>query len=389
MKNLEQILPESTPPNIKMMENQRGKNTTERSFRTITDASVHSPETASLGDRADELEKASRAIVGNPELEKLVIKGFLSRGNVLLYAELTNRITEACISLSDAEIDSVVEKFKRTLRSKAAEYALEFGLTGKQLENLQTGRWNDRDPGRELNPLGIKSVVHFVRARKKLHAISPQTFPAFYFENYLDAQHKIDLVEVLEGAEGMIVNLIQIKSHEYNPEDIKNITQSHRDWADEFTTDLESYEKNFSVEPNDSPKFREFFEKVDNITDVLVDVLTGEVEPNKNLLCEKLGIGNLPKIEQIWILENYLPIVREDLGAMISGGLIDAENAEKISAIISDLEKQLEKVRNHRKNLNGVSEIHSLCTVGERVVSDVVIFKAKREGERKAIRVEK
>ena len=385
MKGIESQNQESSkPPEVGMMENV--KNTRERHFQTISDDRIHRPEDVSRLEHNADFEKAYSKIVGNRDLEKLVVKGFTST-NALPYAELTNRITEICVSLTDSEIDNIIRKFKEGLRTWVRQYASEFGLSGRQLENLQTGKWNDRDPKSALNPEGIKAVAHFVRARKKLHAVSPQTFPAFYFENYLDAQHKIDLMEFFEGKNGITINLIQIKSYEYGPGDIEEYTQSHRDWASEFTTDLASYEKNFSVEPEDSPRFKEFFEKVDNVTDVLMDVLTGDVELNKSLLYEKLGIGNLPKVEQIWILENYLPAVKEDLGVMISGGLIDAKNAEKISLVITELEKQLEKSQNHRKNLTGVFEIHSLCSVKEKVVSDAVIFKASRPEDRKAIKI--
>jgi hypothetical protein len=251
---------------------------------------------------------------------------------------------------------------------------------------LQTGRWGGRDPKDALNPGGIKAVAHFVRARKMLHTVSPQTFPAFYFENYLDAHHKIDLVEVLERKEGLMINLIQIKSHEYNPGDVENITQSHRDWVNEFTTDLSSYEKNFSVEPENSQAFREFFETADNIGLILIDVLAGDELPDKNLLYEKLGIGKLPKVEQVWILEQYLPVIEEELEKMVSGGWFTGEYSQKISDIINDLKTQLKKARKHKKDLAGVSEIHSLCAVGERVVSDTMIFKAGGN-DRKAIRI--
>ena len=383
MKGIEKITPEiPKPPHVNILEGS--KNIRERSFETISDIKIHGPEDVPRMEHNTDFERACRMVIGNEELEMLAIKGLSSPENVLPYATLTNKITEACLALSDNEIENIIRKFEESLRSHATRYASE--LTGKQLENLQTGKWGSRYSKNALDPNGIKAVAHFVRARKMLHAASPQTFPAFYFENYLDAHHKIDLVEVLEGAEGVTINLIQIKSHEYNPDDIKNITQSHGDWVNEFTTDLSTYEKNFSIEPENSQAFREFFEKADNIGLVLIEVLTDDESPDKNLLYEKLGIGKLPKVEQVWILEQYLPVIEEELEKMVSSGWFTGEYSQKISNIINDLKTQLEKAHKHKKDLAGVSEIHSLCAVGEKVVSDTVIFKAGGN-DRKAIRI--
>jgi|SRR5579872_5885620 len=386
--NFESIPENSPPPRIGVIEeNPASHKTVERPLKTLADSSVKNPENMSPSERGDAFKRAYDFIVGNRDLERLVVKGFLSEKNVMPYAELMNTITEACISLSDVEIDNIIRKFKEGLRSRAVSYADEFGLSGKQLENLQTGMWNDRDPKSALNPGGIKAAAHFVRARKKLHESEPSTIPAFYFENHLDASHKIDLIEVIEREDGIVLNLIQIKSYEYEEQQIEENTEAHRDWVDGFVIDLMAYERNFSEEPDDSERMREFLTNVQVVQDVFLDILTGQQNISKQLLFEKLGFGNRPKVEQVWILNEYLPAVIKVVdGLKIEGVIGDAEYLI-IMPIFDEMRKQLDAVRNQKKDLTGVAEVHSICAVNEKVVSDKVIFKAEGE-KRKSMKIQ-
>jgi hypothetical protein len=388
-QGMESVPVENTPPprvNI-MEENPASHKNVERKFSAIPDDTIHNLDSMSSAERSEAFSKAYKEIVGNEELEKLVIKGFLSENNVMPYAQLMNTLTEKCISLSDTEIDSVIRKFKESLRSRATKYATNFNLTGKQLENLQTGMWNDRNPKAALNPEGIKGVARFVRARKMVHALEPKTIPSFYFENYLDAQHKIDLIEVTEREDGAVLNLIQIKSFEYKPGDIEDITRSHKAWVDGFTIDLEAYEKNYSEEPEDSPQMKEFMTNVDKVQDVFLELLTGEDVFSKELLFERLGIGNRPKIQQIWILNEYLPQVLEALDMLKVEGTIGDSEYLTLMPVFDEIRKQLEAVKYQKKDMTGVAEVHSLCTVNEKVVSDKIIFQGQGN-KRKSIKIE-
>ena len=342
----------------------------------------------SHGERNDAFEKAYKEVVGNPRLEELVVKGI--KGNFNAYTQFMNSVTELCLSLSDDEIDNIMRRFKETLRSKADEYGSKFSLNESELLHLK----NDVKVVSENKKIfitasvGIKSVAHFVRARKKLHALEPQTIPSFYFENYLDAQHKIDLIEVTEREDGAVLNLIQIKSSDYREGDIENITQSHKEWVDGFTIDLEAYEKNYSEEPDDSSQMKEFMTNVDKIQEVFLDLLTGGEVLSKQLLFKRLGIGNRPKIQQVWILNEYLPQVIEAVDMLKTEGTLGDAEYLTLMPVFDEIRAQLEAVKHQHKDMTGVAEVHSLCTVNEKVVSDKIIFKGEGN-KRKSIKIER
>ena len=144
-------------------------------------------------------------------------------------------------------------------------YAAEFALTENDEQLIRMGRLGAETFDESLNTKGVKSVVRFVRARKKIHELSPVTIPAFYFNDFLDAQHKIDLIEIIQDVDSFIVNLIQVKSKEYKDDEIKNITQAHRRWVHENAVDLESYERAHENHSGDSAEYRKFSQTVSNL----------------------------------------------------------------------------------------------------------------------------
>lgn len=216
---------------------------------------------------------------------------------------------------------------------------------------------------------------------------SPQTFPAFYFENYLDSTHKIDLIESVDTDHGIILNLIQIKSHEYTGEEIEANTGAHRQWVDGYMSDISSYERDFLAQPEDSPEFKLFLEKVQNMEDVFIDLLSGDIDVNKSSLYEILGLGSFPTTQRLWILDNYLPEIKNETEELLTQGSLDQEQYDQIIGVLDDLEQQLQKTKKAKENIRGVFEIHSLCAVDKKVVSDVTIFKAENRAEQKAIKV--
>ncbi len=380
-----EIIPENPvrPPRIEVIEKNTGRNRL-RDLQNIFDKEIFDPAIMSHEKRNNAFNKAYYAVTENAELEALVIRGMTEK-KVLYFAAAMNYITEACLSLTDQEIETIVRKFKEKLRSKSHLYANV--LSSGDLTDLQTGRWGDKNPHQTFNPVGIQAVTRFVRARKKLHELSPRTFSAFYFNNYLDAVHKIDLIESIDTEKGIVLNLIQIKSREYPEGEIQKNTQAHRDWVNQYMTSIGSYEKDFLSEPPDSPKRKEFLSKIDTIEDVFIDVLTGDTPVTRDLLYAQLGIGNFPKAEQIWILENYLPTIKEELDVLVANETVDKENADLLFSILNELEIQLEKAKQYKNNLKGIFEIHSLCTVNEKVESDTIVFRAKNHTDQKAMKV--
>lgn len=368
------------PPEIKIpTRDPNSGREQERTLSAIPDSSIGIPEQMTGRERSDAFETAFAKIVGNEKLERIAIK---DKGS-----EFTNRITELCISLTDDEIDSIVTKFINTIRSKidSPAYIQKFKLSAEEIECVKTGRKivnGNKKPF--LNSGGIKSVVHFVRSRLKLHSVKPETVPAFYFENYLDSWHNIDLIEILEGGDGLVMNLIQIKSREYTPEEIAKNTDAHRNWVDGYAVDLSSYEQSFELAPEDSEQYEEFFNDVSRIEDLLLSMITEE-GMTVDTLFEKIGIKGMPNVQRMWILKHYISAVKDAFSHVKELGLTE-DQVSNIDNIISGIEVKLAAVLAKKKELDGISEVYSICALGDKEVSNVCIFK-KSDGERKAINV--
>jgi len=355
----------------------------ERLLSLIPDSVVKIPEQMTGRERNDAFEKAYAAIVGNEKLEQLAIRGI--KGDLSAFSARTNKITELCLSLSDEEIDSIVRKFNEVLRSKSQYYATQYNLNNEELDFLKNGMRVVRERREDIfNSIGVKSVTRFVRSRLKLHSVKPETVPAFYFENYLDSWHNIDLIEMFERGDGLVMNLIQIKSRDYTTEEIAKNTEIHKAWVDGYAVDLNAYEKSFEAEPEDSDRYKEFFGEVSHVEDLLVDMLTGE-EVSMEILFEKMGLKGVPNVERAWILSTYVGAIKEAFAHVEDVGLTE-EQLSRIHGIIEDIEAKLASLLAKKKDLKGISEIHSICTVAERQVSDVVIFRGE-DGNRKAINV--
>ncbi len=349
----------------------------ERLLSAIPHSNIGIPEKMSPRERNEAFEKAYNAIVGNEKLEKLAIMGI--KGEHGAFAKFTNMISELCLMLSDTDIDNIVRNFNTNLITKANLYIDKYKIPEIKVSDLRSGK------GILTNSIGIKSIAHFVRARMKLHSLKPSVVPAFYFENYFDAMHNIDLIEIWRQEDGVVMNLIQVKSREYTKEEIEKNTKVHREWVDGYAMDLDSYEKSFEVVPEDSERYREFFSDISHVEDILFEMITSEDGMSTDSLFEKLEIKNKPNVERVWILFQYLEAIKEAFSHVEEVGLSE-EQVSRIRGIIFDIESKLAVVASKKKDMAGVSEIHSICTVAEKVVSDRVIFKGE-DGKRKAISI--
>lgn len=355
----------------------------ERTLSAIPDSSIGIPEQMTGRERSDAFEKAYAAIVGNEKLEQLAIRGI--KGDLSAFSARTNKITELCLSLSDEEIDSIVRKFNEVLRSKSQYYATQYNLNNEELDFLKNGMRVVRERREDIfNSIGVKSVTHFVRSRLKLHSAKPETIPAFYFENYLDSWHNIDLIEIIEGGDGLVMNLIQIKSREYTQEEIAKNTEAHKNWVDGYAVDLSSYEQSFELAPEDSEQYEAFFNDVSRIEDLLLSMITEE-GMTVDTLFEKIGIKGMPNVQRMWILKHYISAIKDAFSHVKELDLTE-DQVSNIDNIISGIEVKLAAVLAKKKELDGISEVYSICAVGDKEVSNVCIFK-KSDGERKAINV--
>jgi hypothetical protein len=149
---------------------------------------------------------------------------------------------------------------------------------------------------------------------------------------------------------------------------------------------LDAYERSFEVEPEDSERYLEFFANLSNIEDLLLEVLIGDGGLTDEVFFKLIGASDLPNVERVWILHQYIDALKEACSHVEEVGL-DTEDISRIRNFIANIESKIQVVTNKKKNLKGIKEIHSICTVAEKVVSDVVIFKGE-EGSMKAISIQ-
>jgi len=382
------------PPEIKIPTYDHvTRKMSELSLHAIPDSSVHNPDTVSLRVHKDDFEKAYNAIVGNISLQRLFLEAFLRKKkdkyDVMGYAQIENTFSQHCISLSDAEIDNLIRNFRNAVLKNIRENKCkDYNLNQEDIHKLTASQTEKGSLFSEyFGPEGIKSVVRFVRNRLKMHAVNPVTIPAFYFENYLDARHKIDLIEIIKDDKNVIMNLIQIKSRDFTEEEIQKNTNAHRDWVNEYAMDLSVYEKTLQNEPVDSQKLKELFEEAFHLEDVLTDILTGDKPISKDLLFDKLGLKGRPNIEVLWVLSTYMEVFKDACSHVEDMGLTD-DQINRIRGVITDIQAQVDVLLKKKKDLEGISEVHSVFVVHERQVSDVIIFKGEGD-KRKALNIKK
>jgi hypothetical protein len=381
--NFESGTPEQVPPppSIKVIENNNEGKTTERILQSISDDRIKDPRGMSKIEGNDELKLASESIVNNKKLERLVVKGLLNKRNhqeVTSLAALMNRLTEICISLPDDQIQRIIDQFKAGLRSRFRVYAEELGMKSEKEITEMMAFGLGTGPKAVLESQGIVSAARCMRERKKLHSVGENMIPAFYFDNYLDAKHQIDLIEVLTTSEGLVLNLIQIKSKALTQEDIESVSTAHKKWIDGPVMNMQAYENTLTIEPINSAVIEKIITDSSTIQDIFLEVASGKESSANQILFERLGIDTITKPERIWLLKHNLPKLRERADAFIETGVLDEEDVIKLHHVLDGIEKQISTMEQQKKDLRAIVEVHSICVVDGKEVSNKVVFSPER-----------
>lgn len=335
------------------------------------------------GNASDAYSLAFNTIKKNQtRLEDIFVTSILKKVSVQKYSYLINFFTKVCINLSDSEIDTLVNQFKENMRRNSNALAIKHSLSDKEKSVLINGhKLLGRDP---LEVFGIKSMVHFIRLRKRLHQLEPETVPHFYIEDYLDVVHKIDLVEIFEADSGIVVNLIQLKSHSYKEGEIDTYHDFHRIFVEGSLIDMESYKSMLLKKPEDTELIESFMSDVKSVKEAFIEVMVSE-NPSKETLFEKLHIGKgRNKAQRAWIIERYLGFLVGEVKNLKDDGVIDETEYILILKILEDVNSELVRVSNLTKDLSGISQIYSICATRDGEVSKKLLFSSEGE-KRKAV----
>lgn len=330
-------------------------------------------------------EDAYASVVSDKKLERLAVEAIANpdvHARVNVFAKINNIITERCISLSDGEIDLIVESFKKNIVAHADTYDVPHPVRIA----IKQGRLNSDTFRDSFSSQGIKSVIQFARARKLLHQATEGAIPALYFQDYFDAKHKIDLIEVEEHPDGTVLQLIQVKSRPYTEGEIDGIADSHYKWIHSFAVPVSAYEHSFDEEPEDSEKYKEFFAEADRLEEIVLELVTSEPPLTTKQFIERIGLSGKPSAEKIWLLKEYIPLFEQMFTEHKDELGLEQSVCDAVDRVFSDVHREIDKIMTAKTELKGIKEVHSLCTVGERIVSDRVVFTGEGH-DRKAIKI--
>jgi hypothetical protein len=385
-----QVPPSESIPKIKIIESAptTPAGIEERMLRPIPDSQVHDIQEMSYKERNEAFSQAFNSIVGNKKLLRLVFKGIelhnqIDRVDYL--SQVNNAITEQCILLSDDEIDRIMQAFKLDIVKHVDQYAREFAIRDEDMTAIKSGKITSDNFIDSFNKRGIQSVIHFVRDRKKVHA-GKETIPALYFQNYLDARYAIDLIEVDNTQDGVELRLIQIKSKQYDSDEIDHIHQKHASWTRSKMVDIDAYERMYEEEPKDSTRWENFFSQVDTLEQVLLEFVTNE-NISKEELLKQLAMTDIPRTEQVWIIDRYMALFTEAYDELKDELDLDVETRQRVQKVIDVMQSEVTKVQQKLKDLKGVRKVYSVCTVDKNIVSEQLVFDGEENGY-KAIHVE-
>lgn len=233
-----------------------------------------------VGQHNQALEKARQEILNNTQtnekLNRLMIKAIQAKEgmNVVWFSQIENLFIKNCVNLTDGEIDSLVRQFNEKFRRWYNEHRGTIEVTGKTMQEIQTGHW-------DILPNGIRSVVHFLRARRRLLESQPKQNYEFLFDDALDARWKADVVEVIfrEDDGNLIIdelNLIQIKSSQPTREEKSSITSSHRNFFSGGILSPEQLENVFLGETDrvQIKGVERFLKTEEAVKEALLDIIT-------------------------------------------------------------------------------------------------------------------
>lgn len=332
----------------------------------IPDSTVKTQDKMSEQERKDSTDAGYETIImRNERLELLAVRAI--NREMGAFSELMNKLTVLCLTISDEKIDEIIEKFRISLTKKAGKY----NIKEDSIKDLLTGM---KMIG---GSVGIKSVIHCMQDRLVLHSKNSKTIPAFFFEDYLDSLHSIDLIEMIVEEYGIVINLIQVKSRDYTGDELEKYKNDHKNWVDNHLIDLDTYKKSIEVEPKNSAELNKLVPKVSEIGDLLLGMINEDTMTTDELF-ENIGIKGMSNVERVWILSVAIDRIREAFVNVKDLGLTEYE-LSRTNAVISDIEARLAVVIEQKKNTHGISEIHLICYVKKNEASDVVNKEVKSE----------
>jgi len=359
-------------PNFYSLE-QDGNSHRERKLNHVGDG---------IEDRHEALKIARLALIDNPKLQERFFEAVIQgEGNKdpSGFAAIENLFVKHCLTLDDAEIESLIRQFNAGLSEYAAKNV---GILPSKVTSPESIKKQKRYAS------SIISVIDFINSRKKLLDIDPKTQHEFFTEDILDAKYQIDLIEcIYEEIDGEMVvhtmNLVQVKSSDPTESDIRNITDGHRAWINSSVMDFDAFRREYTDGMPDEVTLELLGNDATEIIGLLLEVWSNPGDFNPEDFIKKLELDDLNNKQKAWLLRQFTPIVIEHLRK----GAIEHKSLEKDVELtikkLTDLEEKVCAKAKLPRNLARVQTINSIITVGAKIVHQTIL-QEKPENQDKA-----
>ncbi len=334
-------------------------------------------------DQNEELRAARAALLGNDAIYKKLFTaiGYRASGSAASfathYSSVENIFVKYCQNLSDTSIDSIVRQFN----IGANEYASK--NKGVLSEKILTPEMLKSE---KLNASGIKSVVNFIRARKKLLDTDPPTEYQFYVEDELDAKYKIDLIECIYKHDGdrLVVdtmNLIQIKSSEPTDDEQGRILSSHKSWIVSSVMDFDSLKKEYTDGIPEDITIESIARDSEEVETILLDICTDPGGFNPDEFIKRLDLEQLTNKQKAWLLMDYSSIIKDHVRKSHLNGTVTEDQSREIIVALDMLEAKVRSKAKLPKNIAHIANVNSIIAVGAKIVKNTQLI-ATEEGKK-------
>ncbi len=322
-------------------------------------------------DHLEAFKVARESLLDNTVLYEKFLAGFIKSSDSIPVelASVQNEFLTYCVELSDTEIDSLVRQFNKGLASFLITNYSRLGIDIRRKELLLSSI--DK---LGMNAVGIISAVEYIRARRELLGTSPAQEHGFYFEDNLDARHRIDLVEVI-FLDGQIdsMNLVQIKSRNPTDAEIERILHDHREWVRSLMMDFQTFEREYTDGIPDNLTIENMTQNAEEVEELLLDMCTDPNGFNPDIFIEKLDLGDLSNKQKAWLLLKYGEVINSKIASAVDKEILSTEQAREILDALTRLTNRLMAKAKLPKNLSGVNKIQSIIAVGPKIIREETI----------------
>ena len=338
------------------------------------------PNTIKKSEYDDLLTESRESILNDEKLTQKMLLAILEKLNdkrTTKFADIENILIERCINLSENDIDSIVRQFNKKFIAYIQSQKGVIDIPGKTIQEVVIGKFN-------LNSLGVKSVVNFIRARSKLLLSNPEQSFIIGFNNHLDARNGIDLVEVIfEGEEDSDIdqlNFIQIKSSRPAEDEMEKIMSEHANFANGDMLSMREIDNLQLPKEEEQRLFEETISNQINMIEKIFEICDQYQGTDRESLIKLLGLDNLNNMQKAWVLSKYFEKIKYQIENTFLEGYIMQENKDALIRDLETLRRDLINKSGIPSNITPIKSVNSIIAVGTEIIKQKEVFNSSQRG---------